>query len=199
METSTQQSIIREYPVPEHGTLVLSVPENWNVTYYEPGDKPSPIIIFYPQQKPHDFQLTLSPLWDDGYSRNITHPDYVREFVAKVGEDILRYSDQDTLELQELSGTAGQGFYFQLSDSSAPEGEFRYLTQGAITLNEILLVFAFFSNQNADEKINATLEMLQKAVQNHQRDVHFAITIINNSLVSLERTPRTGLDRTGWY
>ena len=170
---SQSNTVIREYPIPEHGMLVLDVPEQWNVTYYEPGDKPSPIIIFYPQEKPYDFQLTVSPLWDDGFQRDITDLAYIKNFITRVGQDTLRYSDQAELELKEIIGTGGQGYYFELSDSSAPEGEFRFLTQGALSLNDVLLVFAFFSNKDQDPRAMTTLEIMQKAVQNHQRDVHF--------------------------
>ncbi len=162
----------REYPVPEHGLLSLEVPTEWNVTYYEPADIKAPIIIFYPQEKPHNFQLTVSPLWDEGYLRNITEPEYIKKYLESVGTDILQYSDQDELELKLLDGKQGDGYYFQVSDQSAPDSEFKYLTQGAIAVGEILVVFSYFSNQVNDQNTDIILEMMRKAVQNHQRQVH---------------------------
>lgn len=171
---SASKLTLREYPVPEHGMLQLNVPEAWNITYYESSERNTPVIIFYPQQEPHDFQLTISPLWDTGFYRNITDPDYIENFVSAVGRDALLYSDQQQLELIPLTGKTGRGFYFQLSDQSAPEHEFRYLLEGAIAVGEILLVFSYFSNLDEDSNTGIVLKMVTGAVQILQRDVHFA-------------------------
>lgn len=163
----------REYSLPEHGTLILRVPEKWNITYYEPGTRPSPIIIFYPQEKPHPFQLTISPLWDDSIERDVTDPEFIKRYLQEVGVNVLSYSDEDQLNLIELSGKSGNGYYFQLTDSSAPEHEFKYLTQGALAVGEILLVFSYFSNDNEDNNQTIIIEMMEQAIQRHQRDVNF--------------------------
>lgn len=162
----------REYPVPEQGLLSLEIPSHWNVTYYEPADIKAPIIIFYPQEKPHNFQLTVSPLWDEGYFRNITELSYIKQYLESVGTDILQYSDQDELELKLLNGKQGNGYFFQVSDESAPDSEFKYLTQGALAVGELLVVFSYFSNQANDQNSDIILEMMRKAVHNHQRQVH---------------------------
>ena len=163
----------REYPVTGHGMLVLTVPEPWNITYYEPAEFSYPVIIFYPQEKPHAFQLTLSPLWDDGYFRNITNLSFIKDYVETIGTDLLEYSDQKSLNLIEMNGRQGNGFYFQLSDEAAPETEFKYLTEGAIAVGELLVVFSYFSNLSDDSNADVIIKMLEQAIQNHQRQVHF--------------------------
>ncbi len=150
------KTITREYPVPGHDLLVLEIPELWNVTYYEPAVRQAPIIIFYPREKPHAFQLTISPLWDDGFLRDVTDPVFIKEYLEAVGTEILAYSDEQNLVLVPLTGKAGSGYYFQLSDGSAPQEEYKFLMQGALAIDEILLVFSYFSNE-ANDKTSETI------------------------------------------
>lgn len=163
----------RHYPVPEHGELILDVPAEWEVTYFSPSEKKPPIITFYKKddQKKEVFQLNLSPLWDDGFKRNITEPEQIYKFVEEVGQTILEMSDQTRLELQSFKGEAGEGYFFKLTDSKAGVNEYRYLTQGAISIGEILVVFSLFSH-DADSIIHKkAFKMLQTAIHKFQRDV----------------------------
>ena len=169
MTNGITEMVKREYPIPEHGMLELEMPRKWNVTYFEPGDKPYPIIIFYPEQEPASFQLTISILWDDGIERDVTNDDFIKNYVESIGENILTYSDQENLELKSINGTAGSGYYFSLSDSSAPEDEYRYLTQGGIAVKEILLVFSCFTRELDEELLKTVLRLIETAKQNINR------------------------------
>ena len=183
-DNAASEMVKREYPVPEHGMLELEMPRKWNVTYFEPGDKPYPIIIFYPEKEPAAFQLTMSILWYDGIERDVTNNEFIKNYVKSIGENILTYSDQEILELKSINGTAGSGYYFSLSDSSAPDDEYRYLTQGGIAVNEILLVFSCFTREQDDELQQTVLHLVETAKQNINRftknsDSNFLNFVVN--------------------
>ena len=167
------KTVQRLYPVPEHGELVLEVPEKWEVTYFSPAENKPPVITFYQKddKKKELFQLNLSPLWDDGFGRNITSPEQIRDFVNNVGQRVLELSDETELQLLLIQGTDGQGYFFSLTDSSAGPGEYRYLTQGALSVGEILVVFSLFTHEPDSPIYDSVMKMLQTASLRFQRHV----------------------------
>lgn len=158
-----------DYPIPGHGVLTLEVPVHWQVTYYQPRENAAPIIIFYPLRGPQTFQLTTAVFWDDSPARNITAPEQIRKLVEQVGIEVLAQSDQDTLELSEFSGREGTGYLFDLSDKDAGAGEYRYLTQGALGVGEVLVVFSLFTMELDPELRDTVLTMLRGARLKRQR------------------------------
>ena len=171
--TDSNNIIQRNYPVPDHGELVLKVPENWEVTYLSLAEDKPPVITFYQtdSQKREIFQLNLSIFWDDGFKRKITNPDNIKALVTNVGESILESSAESELVLNPISGVAGQGYYFKLSDKAAKTDEYKYLTQGALGVGEVLLVFSLFCYEPDIQLQNMALEMMQTAIHKFQRDI----------------------------
>ena len=163
----------RNYPVPGHGEVVLEVPENWEVTYLSlAGDKP-PVITFYQtdNQENEIFQFNLSIFWDDGFKRDITNPENIKALVNDVGESILESSAETELVLNSITGTEGHGYYFNLSDKAVKPGEYKYLTQGALNVRELLLVFSLFTYEPDIQLQNIALEMMQTATHKNQRGI----------------------------
>ena len=83
----------------------------------------------------------------------------------------VRYSDEEKLVLEDIAGRDGQGYYFQLTDSSADEDEYRYLTQGALGVGQVLLVFSLFSNDSEGILSEAMFRSLKSAHHSARKDV----------------------------
>lgn len=163
----------RNYPVPGHGELVLEVPGDWEVTYLSlAGDKP-PVITFYQtdNQEKEIFQFNLSIFWDDGFKKDITSPESIKTFVTEVGEGILESSKETELVLVPITGKEGQGYYFNLTDKAEKAGEYKYLSQGALNVRELLLVFSLFTYEPDIQLRNMALQMIQTATWNNQRHI----------------------------
>ncbi|MEE8320965.1 MAG: hypothetical protein V3R68_03880 [Gammaproteobacteria bacterium] len=177
LDVSALETQQKAYPIPEHGQMLLDVPRSWEVTYFLPGDNKPPVIIFFPPEKAKrdTFQLTVSFFWDDGLERNVTDPDEIKSLVESVGLKILDSSNEDELILKQIDGASGSGYFFDLSDESAAEGEFKYLTQGAIGASELLIVFSLFRNELDDVLRDATLTMLRNARQRFRPDVNYLL------------------------
>lgn len=161
------------FEIPGHGELIMEVPRLWNYNFTKSDENTPPLITFYvlDDNKQEIFQLNMSVFWEEGYSRNITRLDYIKAMVTEAGNNTLRFSDENQLELKEITGRAGQGYYFALTDSSAGEDEYRYLIQGALGVGQVLLVFSLFSN-DADEILSeAMFRSLESARHSARRDV----------------------------
>ena len=170
---ATNNIIQRPYPVPDHGEVILNVPENWEVTYLSLAEDKPPVITFYQtdDDKRELFQFNLSMLWDDGFKRDIRDPENIKALVTNVGEGILESSVESELVLIPISGVDGQGYYFKLSDKAEKPGEYKYLTQGALSVGEVLLVFSLFTYGPDKQLQNMALEMMQTAIHKFQRDI----------------------------
>lgn len=158
-----------EYDIPEHGRLVMDVPVDWQAEFYQPQDDKFPVISFYPLDGPQVFQLSVSVFWTTSELRDLTAPGNLRRFVENVGKNILPRSDQDELALEEIVGHSGIGYMFELTDSSAGPEEYPYLTQGALGVGNIVVVFSLLTREESDRLKQLTLEMLKDARQDLER------------------------------
>lgn len=161
------------FEIPGYGELSIEVPRIWNYNFTKSDSYTPPLITFYvlDDSEKEIFQLNLSVFWDDGYSRDVTSDDYIRSLVSEAGDNTLRYSDEDELRLETIKSQAGEGYFFNLSDSSAGADEYRYLTQGALSVGDVLLVFSLFSNDEEGVLRDAMFRSLKTAKHSLRNDV----------------------------
>ena len=167
------QSLSESFSIPGHGVLTLDVPRIWNYNFTIKGDNESPIITFYNLDKDKEeiYQLNLSVLWEDGFKRNISSPEYIQSLVEKTGKQALINSDQTNLSLKKITGQDGVGYLFNLSDSGVNTYEYQFLTQGALAVGKLLLIFSLFSNDNESILQEALLKIIMSAQHHHRKDV----------------------------
>lgn len=158
-----------EYPIPDHGNLVMYVPDDWNATFYQPEDEAFPIIVFYPLFGPQIFQLTVAVFWEQSPLQDLTAPQNLRRFVESVGQEVLPRADQDELMLDEIAGHSGTGYLFDLTNSEASEDEYPYLTQGALGVGNVMVVFSLFTRDQDNDFRQLSLRMLKDARQEFDR------------------------------
>jgi hypothetical protein len=161
------------FTIPGHGILTLDVPRVWNYNFTIKDSNEPPIITFYNLDKDKEeiYQLNLSVLWEDGFKRNISSPEYIQSLVEKTGKQALINSDQTNLSLKKITGQDGVGYLFNLSDSGANTGEYQFLTQGALAVGKLLLIFSLFSNDNESILQEALLKIIMSAQHHHRKDV----------------------------
>ena len=161
------------FTIPGHGILTLDVPRVWNYNFTIKGSNEPPIITFYNLDKDKEeiYQLNLSVLWEDGFKRNISSPEYIQSLVEKTGRQALINSDQTKLSLKKITGQNGVGYLFNLSDSGVNTDEYQFLTQGALAVGKLLLIFSLFSNDNESILQEALLKIIMSAQHHHRKDV----------------------------
>lgn len=163
----------RPYPVPGHGELLLDVPSRWEVTYVSQGEDKPPLITFFNKDEAgrEIFQLNISILWDDGFDRDITSPDLIHGMVEESGRELLKHSRENDLELQSIRGKSGAGYYFRLTDAAPRPGEYPFLTQGALSVGNVVIIFSLFTHERDSSEVQESLEMLRQATQRYQPHV----------------------------
>ena len=164
---------IETFEIPGQGELKMKVPRVWNYNFTKVDEQTPPLITFYVLDKNEKeiFQLNMSILTNRDYNKDITNLDYIHSLVFEAGTNTLEYSDHDNLMMEKLAGKQGEGFFFDLSDSDAAEEEFKYLTQGALSVGKVLLVFSLFSNDEQGILREALLTSIKSAVHVNRVDI----------------------------
>ena len=90
----------------------------------------------------------------------------MRQLVQQSVELVRSEAAEKTIEVKELKGSPWKGYYFSISDRAPkPEG-FKYMTQGAMLIGNLLTTFTILTNEGQLDIHSETLRMLKGAVRN---------------------------------
>jgi hypothetical protein len=155
----SQVSSTRKFLIPDHGELVLRVPQAWKDGLRQSPDKLPPTITFSPSSgAPFKVMVTAG----GGANPGMQAPDMntLRQQVESAAKNIATQAVEKSLKLQELTGPAIHGFYFSATDKAPKKGEYKFVTQGIARVGGIVLVFAIFTNDGQEAIVKAALEMI---------------------------------------
>lgn len=143
----------RHIPIPDRGTLVLDLPESWRASADQPPVGVPPTVTIKPTTG-EKFFLLLSVVWRNAAQPQVLSREQMREFAERAGESSLPRALETRPVVREYSANGKTGYYVRLSSQVSQPGDYRYLTQGAIGDRDLVLGFAFFSNNDtaADEQ-----------------------------------------------
>ena len=90
------------------------------------------------------------------------HPDLAFDWAVANRELVESF-----LEVRQLSGGNGVGYYFSATDRDQAPGEFKFMSQGALQVGSLTLWFVILANDGQDTVAVEALAALQTAV--HRR------------------------------
>lgn len=146
-------------PLPSGGALVLPVPPGWKQA--RPSG-PVPTVSFAPETG-NSFQVLISALVRSNGSMAPSDPESLRRFVGIGAQDALSQAVEKTLPIQEFRGGGVQGHYFSATDRAPKPGEFKYLTQGAASVQGLPVTFTILSNGDPQLAVEPAFRMLKAA------------------------------------
>jgi hypothetical protein len=152
----------RLFPLRDQEKLKLEVPVSW---FHEirQGSAGAPPTILFKTKSPDSFLVLLTPI------------DPSRETVAAASDASIRRQVEDSarkaepssvekkLEVMELRGASGRGYYFFATDPSPRPGTWKYMTQGILRVGELAISFTILTNEGQKDVINDALRMLRNA------------------------------------
>ncbi|MCI0401356.1 MAG: hypothetical protein L0Z68_08675 [Gammaproteobacteria bacterium] len=97
--------------------------------------------------------MFVTVFWDTAIDGDVTSPQALKALVERGG----------------IEGTDRPGYLFDLSDQSAPSGEYKYLTQGAMSVDELVLTFKLLTPEPDFLDRTEVLRMLRSARQKKYR------------------------------
>jgi hypothetical protein len=146
-------------PISGGGALVLPLPDGWRTTK-EAGAVPT--LSLTPASGP-SFQVLVSPLVSSGGRLAPSSIEDLRSLVESAASNAKSQAVEKSLPLQELRSADVQGSYFSATDRAPKPGEFKYLTQGAVSVRGLPVTFTILSNDNSRAAKDLALGMLRAA------------------------------------
>ncbi len=157
---------LRRYVLPNRDTLELRLPTGWMDHVEQPsGDGPPTIEIATAAGGPS--QVFVTPEWADPTARETRELPALREAIRDAAERTRSESRESHLEVRQLSGANGVGYYFSATDRNPGPGEFKYMSQGALQAGSLTLWFTILTDDGDDTVAVEALTVLQTAV--HRR------------------------------
>ena len=160
--SGAEETSLRTFQLPEHGSLQLSAPRSWKDKLRQPPQGMPPTIAFTSQQG-NEFQVFITPLWN----RMGAFPDKdeMLDMVLDAAEEAKQQAVERNLPISEMRGDSGIGYYFSATDRAPKPGEFKYLTQGILQIGELVTSFTILSNDGGATIASDALRMLKGAHQ----------------------------------
>jgi hypothetical protein len=157
------QEAPRAYPVPGRGKVELEVPLDW---YDAPQPRAGglPSVRFFDRlgpRPPLDMSITIA--WSTAKQPSFANPGRLRAFVAQSAEDVATTAEEPRLDLRELEGASGIGYYFHATIKTPPADEWPNLTRGAIVVGDLLVTFTILAAEPAAPAVEQALRMLKSA------------------------------------
>ncbi len=156
----------RRYELPNRDTLEMKLPAGWFDHVEQPaGGGPPTIEIALVEGGAN--QVFITPQWVDPTAPDIRELPALRDAIRDAAERIKPQVVENFLEVRQLNGANGIGYYFSATDRVQGPGEFKFMSQGALQVGSLTLWFVILANDGQDTVAVEALTTLQSAV--HRR------------------------------
>lgn len=155
---------LQRYELPNLDTLELQLPAGWvEAVEKVPASEQALTIELAPVEGP-DFRTFVTPQWLEQDEPAVMDADALRGDVQQAADRIQSQAVEKTIEIRRLQGESGVGFYFSTTDRVQAPGEYRFMTQGALQVGNLILWFTILTNEAQESVVGQAFAMLQSAV-----------------------------------
>lgn len=145
--------------VPGGGSLLLPAPDGWR-NGSQPGAVPT---VSLTPASGNSFQVMVSPLVaPDGRAAPASR-ESLRRLVEAGASEAVSQAVEKSLPIQSFGSGEVQGYYFSATDRAPKPGEFKYMTQGAMSVGGLPVAFTILSTGNPRAAVEPALRMLAAA------------------------------------
>ena len=147
-------------PIPGRADLVLELPETWQYETRWPREDLPPTVTISSRER-RRVAVFVTPIWPMGPPKAPPSAEEVRRLVQGAADSAKPGAVEQSLPLVELSEPGKVGFYFSATDREPEPDGYRYLTQGAIGFDELLVTFTILTNGDPKPVTDQALQMLR--------------------------------------
>jgi hypothetical protein len=152
----------RTLEIPGRGMLVLSVPATWSHQIGQPPEEIAPTIRFSATAE-KKFSVSVTAFWSPKKDASFNSSKNVRSIVESTLDELKSQIVEKQIRIHNLTGGSRAGYYISATVKAPGPGEFKFLTQGAISVEDLLLTFTALTNEKPSTIISRLFEMLQSA------------------------------------
>jgi hypothetical protein len=153
------------YKVAEEKSVTMDVPQGWIDEVGLGKEASAPTIEFSPEEKGGSSKVMVTPILIQEGGPDFRDPELIRMLLEEMGEKVLSNAVEKEISLNPIQGNAGSGFHYTITDKrpQLPPGEYRYMTQGGINVDGLLVMFTVFTNEKGPPVVREALEMIAGA------------------------------------
>ena len=152
----------RTLPIPGRGALVLYSSLAGSQQIGQPPEEIAPTIRFS-NAAGEKFEVVITAFWSPAKDASFNLPKNVRSIVEDTLEELKPRLMEKKLSLLQLHGGSGTGYYIAGTVKAPGPGEYKFLTQGAIAVDDLLLTFTVLTNIKPSPVISQVFDMLRTA------------------------------------
>ena len=162
LAAAAEQTKDRRYTLPGHGVLQMKVPVSWKEEVKQQSDNLPPTITLTPAIG-DQFKIFITPFWKESVDAPDINDYIVHRMVERAANANQPNAVEKTLKLIYLEGSSGRGYYFSATDKAPEKGGYKFLTQGALLVDELAVTFTILTNDGQKDVESAALEMIKGA------------------------------------
>ncbi len=155
-----------QYSLPKHGMLELNLPALWEVQIEQPPNDLPPTIIFGPKSG-LPFEMLITPIWQISDNEPPLTSREIEQIVKKSAIAAQSQALEKTIKIINFEGSMGKGFYFSATDRNPGHGEFKYLTQGIVSIGQLAITFTILTNENQEFTKEMALNVIKGIHHKH--------------------------------
>jgi hypothetical protein len=145
--------------LPGHDDLVFDLPTGWNSRIKRPRPDLPP-TIFIASVAPKSYEIQITPIWPVGIAKAPSSAD-IRAMVQGALAQAAPQAVESELKISDLGSSGKPGYYFSATDRAPEADGFKFLTQGAIAVDELRVAFTILSKGEDNQAVGQALEMLR--------------------------------------
>ena len=157
--TAATKSSDRRFPLPDHGTVTMTVPPIWTDQVRQPPDRLPPTIVFTPELG-NAFRIMITPIWAANKDIPVPSDRDIRSSVEQSLEGIRGQAVESSIPVRELKREGVRGYYFSVTDRAPKPGEFKFMTQGAVASGSLIITFTVLSNDGTGKVEKDAITMI---------------------------------------
>jgi hypothetical protein len=161
--SAAEQPIDRRYTLPDHGVFQMKVPPSWKEEIAQPPNALPPTIIFSPA-KGNEFKIIITPIWKERDDTPVINDAAAQRMVERAMSKAQPNAAEKNLKMVEMKGSAGNGYYFSATDKAPEPGGYKFLTQGILLVDELVVTFTILTNDDQGVVAGAAITMLKTAI-----------------------------------
>jgi hypothetical protein len=165
---------VEGYPIPEHGKLLLDIPDSIDASIEQPADNGPPGILLRPRQNPV-YAVLVVVSWRTSEDADFGTDSHLQRVLRSEAAPYLEQLGLKDISPTKLSTDGHPGYAYTLVDSSLIDkppqpGEFPYLRQGVIVVGELLLKYNIFMHFKDPDPVPGIERILGTAVHEAAED-----------------------------
>ena len=162
IEAKTSQIEKRNFKIPQHGELILSVPSSWEQNIRQPSNELPPTITFSPD-KGDEFKVLITALWSPKKDKDFNKSQNIKRLIENDLRGMLPRAVEKDVEIKKITGVDGEGFYFLVTDKTPEPDGYPYAIRAGVGVGDLLLSVTVLSRDKTSIGITATIAALKKA------------------------------------